>query len=70
MKPIVDGLETELGERATVIRVNIQSPIGSELSKVYGIEFAPTFILFDSEGTESWRQIGGLDTQRVRDSIP
>ena len=69
MKPIVDGLEAELGDKATIIRLNLQSSVGGELARQYGIEFAPTFIFFDAEGNELWRQIGGLDTQRARDSI-
>lgn len=69
MKPIVDGLEAELGDQIVIIRINIQQAIGRDLAPVYGIEFAPTFILFDSQGNESWRQIGGLDTDRVRDAV-
>ena len=70
MKPIVDGLEAELGDRIVVIRINIQQAIGRDLAPVYGIEFAPTFIFFDAQGSESWRQIGGLDIDRVRGSLP
>ena len=56
MKPIVDGLEAELGDRIVVIRINIQQAIGRDLAPVYGIEFAPTFIFFDAQG----REIKGL----------
>jgi len=69
MKPIVDGLERELGDRILIIRINIQESIGRELAPVYAIEFAPTFIFIDAQGNELWRQIGGLDTQQVRDSL-
>jgi len=58
-----------LGEQVHIIRLNIHEPIGTELAPVYGVEFAPTFIFFDSDGLEIWRQIGGLDTQHVRDSL-
>ncbi|CAG0956094.1 hypothetical protein ANRL2_00481 [Anaerolineae bacterium] len=40
-----------------------------ELAPVYGFEFTPTFIFFDAQGNELWRDIGGLDPQKVRDSI-
>jgi thioredoxin-related protein len=69
LKPVVDELEEELGDRIHFIRLNIQEPVGRELAPVYGFEFTPTFIYFDGDGKEVWRQVGGLDPQRVRDSI-
>ena len=69
MKPVVDELENELGDRILFIRLNIQEKVGRELAPVYGFEFTPTFIYFDGQGNELWRQVGGLDTQRVRESV-
>ena len=69
MKPVVDELEQELGDRLHFIRLNIQEEVGRELAPIYGFEFTPTFIFFDANGQELWRQVGGLDTQRVRDSV-
>ena len=69
MKPIVDGLENELGDRILFIRLNIQEEVGRELAPVYGFEFTPTFIYFNGDGVELWREVGSLDTQRVRESI-
>jgi len=69
MKPVVDELERELGNRLHIIRLNIQEDVGRELAPVYNFEFTPTFIFFDADGQELWREVGGLDTQRVRDSI-
>jgi thioredoxin-related protein len=69
MKPVVDGLETELGDRIHIIRLNIQESVGRELAPVYGFEFTPTFIFFDALGVEVWRSVGELDPQRVRDSL-
>lgn len=69
MKPIVDGLERELEGQLLVIRLNIQEPVGRALAPVYMFEYTPTFIFFDARGNELWRQVGGLDTQRVRDSL-
>jgi thioredoxin 1 len=69
LKPAVDELEKELGERAHIIRINIQESVGRELAPAYNFEFTPTFILFDAGGNELWRQVGDLNTQRVRDSL-
>jgi thioredoxin-related protein len=65
----VDELENELGSQILIIRLNIQEQIGRELAPVYGFKFTPTFIYFDGDGDELWREVGGLDPQRVRDSL-
>ena len=66
IKPAVDRLENESRGKLRVQRVDIQSAEGQKLVSFYGIEFTPTFILFDSAGKEQWRSVGRLDTARVR----
>lgn len=65
----MDELENELGDQLLFIRLNIQEDVGRELAPVYGFEFTPTFIYFDGDGVEIWREVGGLDAQRVRESV-
>ena len=65
----MDELENELMDRLLIIRLNIQEDVGRELAPIYGFEFTPTFIYFDGEGNELWREEGGLDTQQVRESL-
>jgi len=69
MKPAVDRLENELGNKLIVSRVDIQSDEGQQLVKQFKIEFTPTFILFDASGQELWRGIGKLDADRVRAAL-
>lgn len=69
LKPVVDGLEKELGDQFFIIRLNIQETTGMELAPVYGFEFTPTFIFFDAQGNELWRMVGEFDPQLVRDSL-
>ena len=66
----MDGLETEMGTRLHVLRVNIQENVGRELAPVYDFEYTPTYIFFDAQGKELWRSVGEIDVQRVRDSMP
>ena len=68
-KPIVDGLENELGQKLHLIRINIQDQLGHELAPVYDFEYTPTYIFFDAHGNELWRTIGEIDPQKVRDSV-
>jgi thiol-disulfide isomerase/thioredoxin len=70
IKPTVDALESQTGDRLRIIRLNVQESAGRQLSQVYGFTYTPTFIFFDGAGQELWRQVGSLDTQRVWDSLP
>ncbi len=65
----MDGLEKELGQKLTILRVNVQDPVGRELAPVYNFEYTPTFIFFDARGHELWRTVGEIDPQRVRASV-
>jgi len=65
----VDGLEREYEGRLRVLRLDVQSQVGRELAPLYGFQYTPTFILFDAAGNELWRQIGGLDAERLRQSL-
>jgi thioredoxin-related protein len=69
-EPIVNGLETELAGELVVLRVDVNSPTGRELTVEYGSRVTPTFIFFDPDGEEVWRQFGTLDPERVRASMP
>jgi len=69
IKPVVDELETELSGKIHIIRLNVQEPVGRELARVYAFQFTPTFIFFNAQGNEQWREIGELDPQRVRNSL-
>ena len=65
----MDELENELDGEILFIRLNIQEEVGRELAPVYDFKFTPTFIYFDENGEELWREVGGLDPQRVRESV-
>ena len=65
----MDGLEREYAGRLLIIRLDIQSEVGRELAPVYGFQYTPTFVFFDAAGTELWRQVGGLDAGRLRQSL-
>ena len=65
----MDGLETELGPKVHIVRVNVQDLVGRQLAPVYDFEYTPTYIFFDAHGRELWRTIGEIDPQRVRASV-
>jgi thioredoxin-related protein len=69
MKPIVDGIEKQDKGRLVVIRLDIQSATGRALAPLYGFQYTPTFIFFDSSGKELWRSMGQLDTAKIKASL-
>ena len=49
-KPIVDGIEDDLGGQAAVLRLNVLSEVGSQAARRYGVRGVPTLIVFDGSG--------------------
>jgi thioredoxin-related protein len=66
----VNGLQEELGGQIEIIKVDIYTAAGRELSAEFNSIATPTFILFDAGGNEVWRSIGSLDPDRVRAWLP
>ena len=52
-----------------VIRLNIQETVEHELASAYDFQYTPTFIIFDAQGKEVWRQMGALDPEKVRQTM-
>jgi thioredoxin-related protein len=65
----VDGIERAQNEKLLVIRLNMQDQAGRELAQRYGALVTPTFIYFDGQGIEQWRQVGSIDAERVQESL-
>lgn len=49
-KPMVDGLERDLGDTAKVIRLDVFTPLGQQMAARYGVRGVPTFVVLDGEG--------------------
>jgi len=57
-KPIVDGLETKLTGKATVIRLNMFSQVGQQAARQYGVRAVPTLVVIDGQGQPVHTQFG------------
>jgi len=66
LKPAVDQAEKEYEGRLTILRINIQDPLGRELRPVYNFQYTPTFIFIDEQGQELWRIIRDFDAVKLR----
>lgn len=55
----MDGIERDAADIAKVVRVELPTDLGRTIAARYGVEFTPTFLLFDATGAPVRR------TQRV-----
>ena len=69
VRPVVDAVEREFGDRLRVIRLNVQEPAGRQLAASFRAEFTPTFLLFAPDGREVWRSVYVLDPAHLRDLL-
>ena len=69
MKPIVDGLERDLGSRVVVVRLDGGSALGREWAWRARVRAVPAFILYGPGGEEVYRQVGWLDRGRVEEVL-
>ncbi len=66
MLPVLDELETELGERVRIVKIDVDDDIDLAVRmKVMGV---PTFMLFRN-GLELWRQPGVLTKASLKKII-
>ena len=68
-KPVVDGIEKELGNRARVVRLNLTSSASIQVASRYGVRGVPTLVVFDGEGNVLLRQVGRLDRDAVCQAV-
>jgi thioredoxin-related protein len=69
IKPIVDGISEDYGDRLHVIRLNIQDASSQPLMQRYRFQYTPTFVMLDRDGSELWRSVGAIDPERVADTL-
>ena len=65
MKPLVDSLEKEAGQRLQIIKLDIHDEPGKTLMKDHDVVFTPTFVFFDTEGNPVMTSSLILDKPRI-----
>jgi hypothetical protein len=69
MKPAVDRLESQIKKECKVVRIDIHSDLGIFIKDQFGTNTVPTFLLFNSLGTESLRKNGVPTYLQVMESL-
>ena len=54
------GLESDVGDRAQILRLNVQDDIAMPLMRQYSAFATPTFLVLDGSGEVVWRQANGI----------
>jgi thiol-disulfide isomerase/thioredoxin len=64
-RPLVERVENEAGHRLQILRVNYKDKIGMDIANRYGVNFTPTFLLFNGRGQKEQEFVFVLDRARV-----
>ncbi|MBN1691344.1 MAG: thioredoxin fold domain-containing protein [Dehalococcoidia bacterium] len=65
MKPILEELAVEYGDRVNVLIVEVYDPAQEKLVTRYGIKSIPTQVFFDENGKEVTRHIGYISKEDI-----
>lgn len=65
MKPVLEALRRNHGERITVVDVNLIAQKEANYIQRYGIQLMPTQIFFDAQGREIGRNLGKLSGEEI-----
>ena len=68
-KPVVDGLEVEMGGALVVIHLDLLSSIGRAFAAEHGVHIVPVTLLFDARGRRTARYNGVPDADDIRARI-
>jgi len=66
LSPIIEQTKSDLGEGATVLKVNIDNNV--DVARKYQIRSIPTLVLF-KEGDVVWRQSGVPPKEMIVESV-
>lgn len=58
MAPIVDGLETDYGDRVAFQRLNLDEDDGQAAAQTYRLRGHPAIVVINAQGDVVWSRVG------------
>ena len=68
-RPIVDGIEQDLGDAAKVIRLDVFTPLGQQMAARYRARSVPTFVILDGQGNVFRVSSGIPDAGAIKSAV-
>ncbi len=70
MKPVVDRLQREYEGKVDFVLYDIEKDdTGAELAEKWGLQFIPSFVFLNTDGTEVDRVIGAIPESTLRATL-
>ena len=70
MKPLVEGLEKQYGDKIEFRRLNVETDQQAiELANQMGVTAVPTFVFVNSDGVQAGTKIGGATAEDLKAQI-
>lgn len=68
MHPVLEQLKSRMGDKAKIIKIDVDAPANRTLSSHYQIRNIPTLMLF-RDGEVVWKNIGATDLDTLVGAI-
>lgn len=70
MKPVVDGLMKQYEGRIELRRyVDAGDPVGDKLAQQFKVQFVPTFLFVNADGSVSDQVVGGMTEAQLKTKL-
>ncbi|MDA3935434.1 MAG: thioredoxin family protein [Actinomycetota bacterium] len=70
MKPVVDRLMPKYEGKVDFVLYEIEKDAtGEALAEEYGVQFIPTFVFLNSDGTEADRMVGEVSESTLKSAL-
>ena len=68
MKPVVDGLEVDYGERVLFVQLDAENA-GRDAFVAFGLRGHPSFVIIDTTGKVLWKSIGEQPRGQLEEAV-
>jgi thiol-disulfide isomerase/thioredoxin len=70
MKPLVEGLEKQYGDKIEFRRLNVETDkAGVDLANELNVQYVPTFMFVNADGVVSKQTVGALDEAQFKAAL-